>query len=422
VIVAVASFGCMAEPTARLHLLGPDEWAFSVRQDGSFTGTPPTGCAVDMLAGEVPMTKLGAFLECFRKLFDQASKKSGEQRSAAEGKQGHQKTPAFIFAVMEDALAGREKPLSQPRGGFTDVGLHTGGIARATAWPLAAAVARFALEQLHPRSDLSGEHDFRCVLAEWELWLAEAALDPLATLELSDIARMLDSAAGRCAALADAGYNVDTFVSRTATVRAKLSQSMALMLREQAEPFVMSDDVVGVLATGDDGTRHTLPKLHLPQRHPAQREAIDIPACRSRAERNLGSLPLACVSETTSPTDVISWVGKVKGSDVCDVCVAGIEQWVFSNAVRLLDKPPSGDNAVDVSSNVVALNKLADMYRICVAKLRKATDKSAGRLRVEIDSRETLAMWAIACLADIHVRWLHPDLNSYVAPTLFGTL
>jgi hypothetical protein len=413
-MIAIESFGCVSEPVARLHLLGLDEWAFSVRNDGSFTGTPPWGCAVDMVAGEVPMAKLGDFLTSFMKLFDKATQNTGDKRSAAGGKQGHQKTPAFIFAVMEDALTGYDKPFSQPRGGFTDVGLHTGGSERATAWPLAAAIVRFVLEQLHPLPD-SSNHDFRCVLAEWELWLAEAALDPLATLEIADVARMLDGAVERCVPLADAGYNVSVFETRTATLREKLLKSMSLRLRDQAEPFAMSSDVVGVLSTGNDGTGHKLPTLNLPERHRPQSEAIDVEACRKRAASNLGSQPLPGAPETASPTDVIGWINEVQEADVR---VAGIEQWVFSNAVSLLGKLPPGDSAEAVSAYVVALNDLAPKYRDCVAKLRIATNGSSGRLRVEIDSRETLAMWAISCLADLHARWLYPELNAYVAQSL----
>jgi hypothetical protein len=63
---------------------------------------------------------------------------------------GFQRTPAFIHAVVQQLLsggAGQEDEAGSdeeggglleimPRGGFTDVGQHTGSQARATAWPL----------------------------------------------------------------------------------------------------------------------------------------------------------------------------------------------------------------------------------------------------------------------------------------------
>eukprot|EP00965_Chrysotila_dentata_P122483 4047930-Pleurochrysis_carterae.AAC.1 len=64
-----------------------------------------------------------------------AERKEGEKRSAANNQQGHQKTPAMIKAVLTDALRGTPGQTA-PRGGCTDVGLHTGGLPRNTMWPL----------------------------------------------------------------------------------------------------------------------------------------------------------------------------------------------------------------------------------------------------------------------------------------------
>jgi hypothetical protein len=51
---------------------------------------------------------------------------------------GFQRTPAFIYAAVQQVLAGAsaEEATVIPKGGFTDVGQHTGSEARATAWPL----------------------------------------------------------------------------------------------------------------------------------------------------------------------------------------------------------------------------------------------------------------------------------------------
>jgi hypothetical protein len=51
---------------------------------------------------------------------------------------GFQCTPAFVYEVVQQLLVGADEGNMsvQPRGGFTDVGQHTGSQARATAWPL----------------------------------------------------------------------------------------------------------------------------------------------------------------------------------------------------------------------------------------------------------------------------------------------
>jgi hypothetical protein len=64
-----------------------------------------------------------------------------KERDTKENNQkGFQRTPAFIEAVVLDALVELHQPGMQgghePRGGTTDVGQHTGGIPRDTSWPL----------------------------------------------------------------------------------------------------------------------------------------------------------------------------------------------------------------------------------------------------------------------------------------------
>jgi hypothetical protein len=66
---------------------------------------------------------------------------------------GFQRTPAFVAAVVRDVLAacatGADSTCSsQPRGGFTDVGQHTGGVPRATAWPLTRQVLQVSSHYL----------------------------------------------------------------------------------------------------------------------------------------------------------------------------------------------------------------------------------------------------------------------------------
>jgi hypothetical protein len=112
--------------------------------------------------GAVPQAALATFFKRFQKHLAKAQKRTGDKRSAAGGKQGHQKTPAFIEAILMHTMEEKDwmalceiEPLATdkededesntdggvaPRGGFTDVGLHTGGKARSTPWPLVQAV------------------------------------------------------------------------------------------------------------------------------------------------------------------------------------------------------------------------------------------------------------------------------------------
>lgn len=59
------------------------------------------------------------------------------EHKAKDGAKGFQRTPAFIHACASAALSGGgAEAVKMPRGGFTDVGQHTGGIPRSTAWAL----------------------------------------------------------------------------------------------------------------------------------------------------------------------------------------------------------------------------------------------------------------------------------------------
>lgn len=98
-----------------------------------------------LCCGTLPTTSYRELLA----LVDFLTNKRQEDRTW-DNKKGFQRTPAFIAAVVKDALTMLSKGVTaataardygrfaatMPRGGFTDVGLHTGGVSRPTGWPL----------------------------------------------------------------------------------------------------------------------------------------------------------------------------------------------------------------------------------------------------------------------------------------------
>ena len=80
----------------------------------------------------------------------QQAKKQEEKQNPSGGRKSHfQRTPAFIHSAVQAALRAvssqqmsSSTPFPPPRGGFTDVGLHTGGKARATSWPLVQSMIK----------------------------------------------------------------------------------------------------------------------------------------------------------------------------------------------------------------------------------------------------------------------------------------
>jgi hypothetical protein len=108
---------------------------------GSICHTSSCASNASLPCGSVPAGSFPALLQAIHSLAEQRRQAKAKDHK----KSGFQRTPAFILAVIKDALVqvqqqqqqqacGRQK--SMPRGGFTDVGLHTGGMPRPTAWPL----------------------------------------------------------------------------------------------------------------------------------------------------------------------------------------------------------------------------------------------------------------------------------------------
>ena len=112
--------------------------------------------------GELTTDNKTSFDEKFADLLQKAKSRTGDKRSAAGGKQGHQKTPAFIHAILVQALGNIDIGLNSdvlPKGGFTDVGLHTGGNPRDTAFALTRSVSLWVLDQERNNNQGGGEGD-----------------------------------------------------------------------------------------------------------------------------------------------------------------------------------------------------------------------------------------------------------------------
>ena len=103
---------------------------------------------VNLHVGEKRMEEKEKFWNRFQSTLSIVSKRHGDQRSAAGGKQGHQRTPAFIHAILKQSLDNNtSSDEMQPLGGLTDVGLHTGGEKRDTCYALVRSVFQWFLDQ-----------------------------------------------------------------------------------------------------------------------------------------------------------------------------------------------------------------------------------------------------------------------------------
>ncbi len=106
--------------------------------------------------GQLHAAQLDAFRAQLATVMAKVAERKGDARAQVAGRQGHQKTPAMVRAAAVQALRqlaaeaaaeaeGREAdsvPDQVPQDGFTDVGMHTGGGQRDTAWPVVREVLK----------------------------------------------------------------------------------------------------------------------------------------------------------------------------------------------------------------------------------------------------------------------------------------
>ena len=105
VLVFMTHQGHEAVQSQKLHLLGLDAWTFRVH---SSPGKPAArrdfaaecGNSTPVCTTSVAMAKLMDFKRAFNVALTVAQKRKADKRSAVSGGQGHQKTPAFIAAVL----------------------------------------------------------------------------------------------------------------------------------------------------------------------------------------------------------------------------------------------------------------------------------------------------------------------------------
>ena len=104
-------------------------------------GASAAGSTV-LFCGSIPAARLGAFTSKLAAIEDKRTAKKEEKK---------QRTPAFLHALVLDAIKATQEEeeemeevnsTTQARGGFTDVGQHTGSQHRDTCWPLVREVIK----------------------------------------------------------------------------------------------------------------------------------------------------------------------------------------------------------------------------------------------------------------------------------------
>jgi hypothetical protein len=200
-VLVASTDGQDEKDTAEYHVLvlGLDGWRFSsgAGRVAAIAHSEPSIIHVGILAREQRTTfedRYGSALAVMRS-------RTKDQRSASNAHGGHQKTPSCIAALAEwvikhvhlsktefQEVCNPQKMILKPRGGFSDVGRHTGSEPRDTEEALALSLLHFSLFAADPALDMPSLI-FERAVGEYRLHQASDALKELEAL--ASIAKLL---------------------------------------------------------------------------------------------------------------------------------------------------------------------------------------------------------------------------------------
>jgi len=345
--------------------------------------------------------------------------------SALSHPQGLQRTPGFIHAVVKDACAliasrvkkgnqqGKEKkPLNPPQGGHTDVGLHTGGVRRSTAWPLVRSVVQELMERSMAGLEQQPQATLRSLrqraMAHFSLWLLErhlagAEADVEVTQEAVNLGMVaIAAAAAQGAELADEGVETGDLERSLEGARRRLHEAVASraadVAKEQMLPLVASP--------GEDASLggYRSPSLLLPGPAVPAMPGDSLDAARRRAEQNLGWLPLP----PAHPLDEVTaeeWARHARlepgaGELPALLVMRIIERRLFTMAAQELPMPATpglGSNEKAFHQSAKCMEGIVDRYMKVLDKYRSAPESKALS-HAGLRSRELLVVWCACAL------------------------
>lgn len=404
-----------------LRLVCLDEWSLSVHSgpEGR-TNTAQSGSdsPATLHIGKVHTHEYPELCELVKQLLTQVQMRVGEARSAHTNKQGHQMTPTMIHAVLRDAL--RQLPASldpdyeieecciPPTGGFTDVGLHTGGHRRNTAWPLVRSVIYTVLE------DAGHLPLFWRSMAELKLWITERtvtlaqqqASQPMSffNASISSAKQMLQATVLESNALAE--DEMVAIEARCVLAGLHLDQAVQSRADESAE-----SNSLPLVSRADVPTR--CPRLQVPAKTLPAHVSSSLEAARKLAGANLGWLP---APPSCAPSD---WAALSKWLDhprlqprqvslgnlaAALLVLRSVEAFVFRVAISEFD-------CAGVQAGIL-VGQVVDKYRN-VASAFRTLEAATALSAVELDSLERLVVWVSFCVVHQAVKLVKPLLAEY---------
>jgi hypothetical protein len=200
-----------------------------------------------------------------------------------------------------------------PRGGFTDVGLHTGGEARPTAGPLVFSALRQILEDQEALDEsFSADLLFKKILAYFGLYVISELVKEfdnkaLKTLEsnrpdilLEHAFNILQSSSLRASFVSDEGLNMGYFVEWSEELRGMIMEKASQASAGYSKQFHLPSSDLEIRGQLNNFS-FNIPSPYSPN----QNSSLSASEIHKNESQNLGWLGLP---ESNSPDDVYQWV------------------------------------------------------------------------------------------------------------------
>ncbi|GAB4822814.1 hypothetical protein N2152v2_009860 [Parachlorella kessleri] len=305
-----------------------------------------------------------------------------------------------------------------PKGGFTDVGLHTGGQARDTAWPLVCQVFKVALQHVASCQQVTAPELYLTAEAHLHLWLLQRQL-PLLRPEVADSTvlnaaiQMLGSTASLAAGLAKLGYEVGHFEAACSAARKAVDSAATQRAQQTGATYTLPALEGPESQCGPASWR--CPRGTVPSAGNVRIEGNSRDEAIRREERNLGTLPLATGAFQAGHMSFAALLRLLQTQELqrsddiaAQHALCSVEQELFARAA-------SGSFASEAAldePDVAALAAVVDAYRTVLHKFQESPS-SDSRMAVDLRSRLTLVAWVAYCAIEAACRRQHPDLQPF---------
>eukprot|EP00761_Pharyngomonas_kirbyi_P010924 gb/GECH01010947.1/.p1 GENE.gb/GECH01010947.1/~~gb/GECH01010947.1/.p1 ORF type:complete len:2826 (+),score=484.10 gb/GECH01010947.1/:1-8478(+) len=413
--------------TTEISVLALDNWNYTMHHGiSNFEYGANCDGFFSLSCVEVPTQYLTSFYSFFCNLLKEAKQRKGNDRRSGADSQGHQKTPSFIHSVLKESQhqlldsKDDDSPV-QPRGGFTDVGKHTGGKQRATSWPLICSAVEEALN-FNNKDDRFSPMELPKIemiqgLAYFKLWLMERQLDQVSVnnasfVHMSAVVKMLKSTVAT--ASDDMLESHPSFAFETVRQRCQAASDKIIELTDKRAWHVKEFYSLQLLESSNEKIVDSCVSLSTSIPHSHEQSSNDkenLHKLRKQSEENLNIVIV--VKEDNEDLQKLLRILEMKNSSYS----------LYFNFISSVER--------------TLLNILKERQRLSLENIQKLYQvvvryeetlkiffnlKNNPFLKTELKSRKTLILWAAYCIVHRSCYEEYDKIQEYRIPLKYEDL